>query len=150
MTAVQEGILYCSPGISSSKQEKARSKSQRQYRSDTTRATIEADQILLAIQQLASSSNSANFHNNIDRISKLPKSFTTTRPIFDWNQKNSNRLKICFEEVSKFTTYSQKKKEYNNSTLSCVVMTCIRLKTSNFNATAKRKLQRLVFNPTHQ
>ena len=48
-----------------------------------TPATIEADQILLAHQKLASNNTSANFHNNIKRISKLPKSLTTTITTFD-------------------------------------------------------------------
>ena len=83
MTATQEEIPYCSPTTSSGKQKKARSTSQLQFRSENTPATIEADQILLALQQLATNSNSANFDNNISRISKLPKSLTTTLPTFD-------------------------------------------------------------------
>ena len=83
MTATQEEVLYCSPTTSSGKQMKARSTSQPQFRSENTPATIEADQILLALQQLATNSNSANFNNNISRISKLPKSLTTTMPTFD-------------------------------------------------------------------
>ena len=81
-TATQEEIPYCSPTTSSGKQKKARSTSQPQFRSENTPATIEADQILLALQQLATNSNSANFNNNISRISKLPKSLTTTMPTF--------------------------------------------------------------------
>ena len=46
MTATQEEIPYCSPTTSTSKQKKARSTSQPQFRSEITRATIEADQIL--------------------------------------------------------------------------------------------------------
>ena len=72
MTATQEEIPYCSPTTSSGKQKKARSTSQPQFRSENTPATIEADQILLALQQMATNSNSANFNNNISRISKLP------------------------------------------------------------------------------
>ena len=72
VTAVQEEIPYCSTGISSGKQKKARSTSQPQFRSDNTPATIEAYQILLALQQLAKNSNSANFNNNMSLISKLP------------------------------------------------------------------------------
>ena len=82
-TATQEEIPYCSPTTSSDKQKKARSTSQPQFRSDNTPTTIEADQILLALQQMATSSYSANFNNNISRISKLPKSLTTTIPTFD-------------------------------------------------------------------
>ena len=45
MTATQEEILYCCPTTSSSKQKKARSTSQPQFRSENTPATIEADHI---------------------------------------------------------------------------------------------------------
>ena len=83
VTAVQEEIPYCSSGISSAKQKKARSRSQPNFRSENTLATIEADQILLALQQLATNSNSANVNNNSNKISKLPKSLTTTMPTFD-------------------------------------------------------------------
>ena len=83
VTGVQEQIPYCSPGTSSGKQEKARSASQPYFPSGNTPATIEADQILLALQQLATNSNSANFNNNINRVSKMPKSLTTTMPTFD-------------------------------------------------------------------
>ena len=81
VTGVQEEIPNCSSGISSSKQ-KTRSTSQPHIRSEKNPATIEADQILLAFQQLASNSNSANFKNNNNRISKMPKYLTTTMPIF--------------------------------------------------------------------
>ena len=88
MTGATEQIrsqhdTYCSPGTSSGKQKKNRSTSQPQFRSENTPATIEADKILLALQQLANNNNSANFPNNINRISKLPKSLTTTMPTFD-------------------------------------------------------------------
>ena len=83
VTEIQEETPYCSPGTSSGKQKKARSTSQPQFRSENIPATIEADQILLALQQLATNSNSVNFKNNISRNSKLPKSLTTTMPTFD-------------------------------------------------------------------
>ena len=83
MTAVQEEIPHCSSGISSGKRKKSRSTSQPQFGSENTPATIEAEQILLAVQQLATNSNSANVNNNINRSSKLPKSLTTTTPTFD-------------------------------------------------------------------
>ena len=63
MTTTQEEIPYCSPTTSSGKQKKAHSTSRPQFRSENTPATIEADQILLALQQLATNSNSANFNN---------------------------------------------------------------------------------------
>ena len=66
MTRVHEEVTYCSPSTSSGKQKQNRSTSQPQFRSENTAATIEADQILLALQQLANNNNSANFHNNIN------------------------------------------------------------------------------------
>ena len=57
VTGVQEETPYCSPGTLSEKQKKARSTSQPQFRSENTPATIEADQILLAPQQLAMNNN---------------------------------------------------------------------------------------------
>ena len=82
-TEIHDGIPYSSPSFSSGKQKTLRSTSQSQFRSGNTPATIEADQILLALQQLATNSISANFNKNIKRISKLPESLTTTMPTFD-------------------------------------------------------------------
>ena len=78
VTGVQEEIPYCSPGTYSVKKKKTRSTSQPQFGSATTPAMIEADQILLALQQLATQSYSANFNNNINRFSKMPKPLTAT------------------------------------------------------------------------
>ena len=83
LTGIHEEVTCCPPSTSSGKQKKKRFTSQPQFRSENTPATIEADQNLLALQQLANNNNSANFHNNINRISKLPKSLTTTMPTFD-------------------------------------------------------------------
>ena len=58
MTDIHEEVTYCSPSTSSGKQKKNRSTSQPQFRSENTPATIEADQILLALQQLANNNNS--------------------------------------------------------------------------------------------
>ena len=96
MTATQNEIPFCSPTMSSGKQKKARSTSQPQFRSENTPATIEADQILLALQQLATSSISANFNNNITQMSKVPKSLTTTMLTFDGKSKKFE----LFEDLS--------------------------------------------------
>ena len=96
-TGVQEEIPYCSPGTSSGKQKKARSTSQSQFRSENTPATIEADQILLALQQLSTNSNSVNFNSNITRISKLSKSLTTTMPIFDGRSEKFKMFEDLFQ-----------------------------------------------------
>ena len=95
VTAVQEEISYCSIRISSGKQKKARSTSQPHFHSENTPATIEADPILLALQHLATNSNSANFNNNITRISKLSESLTPTMPTFDGK---SEKLEL-FEDL---------------------------------------------------
>ena len=96
MTEVHE-VTYCSPSTSSGKQKKNRSTSQPQCRSENTPATIEADQILLALQQLANNNNSANFQNNINRISKLPKSLTTTMPTFDGKSEKFELFEDLFQ-----------------------------------------------------
>ena len=96
MTAPQE-IPYCSATTSSGKQKKARSTSQPQFRSENTPATIQADQMLLALQQLATNSNSANFNNNISRISKLPNSLKTTMPTIDGKSKNFELFEDLFQ-----------------------------------------------------
>ena len=97
VTAVQEDIPYYSSGISSGKQKTARSTSQPQFRSENTPATIEADQILLALQQLPRSSNSSNVNNNSNRISKLPKSLTTTMPTFDGKSEKFELFEDLFQ-----------------------------------------------------
>ena len=96
-TATQEEIPCCSPITSSGKQKKARSTSQPQFRTENTPATIESDRILLALQQLATNSNSANVNNNSNRILKLPKFLTTTMPTFDGKSENIELFEDVFE-----------------------------------------------------
>ena len=97
VTAVQEEIPYCSSGISSRKQKKARSTSEPQFCSENTPATIEADQIYSAFQHLATNSNSANVNNNSNRISKLPKSLTTTMPTFNGKSERVELFEYLFQ-----------------------------------------------------
>ena len=105
----QEEITYCSTGTSSGKQKKARSTSQPQFRSENTPATIEADQILLTLQQLATKSNSANFNNKISRILKLSKFSQQQYPRLMESQRKSKYLKICSKQVWKSTTSWQRR-----------------------------------------
>ena len=65
VTRIPEEITYCSPGTSSRKQKKIQSASQPQFRFQNTLATIEANQILLTLQQLANNTNFADFNTNI-------------------------------------------------------------------------------------
>ena len=97
MTATQNEIPYCSPTTSSGKQKKARSTSQPQFRNDNSTATIEADQILLALQQVAKDSDSASFNNNFSQTSKLPKSFTTTVAAFDGKSEKFELFEDLFQ-----------------------------------------------------
>ena len=101
MTATQEEVLYCSPTTSPGKQKKAPSTSQPQFRSEKTLATIGATQTLLALQQLAKNSNSANFFNIIIRVSKLPKSLTTTMPTFDGKSEKFDLFEDLCQKILK-------------------------------------------------
>ena len=172
MTITQEEIPYCSLSTSSGKQKKERSTSQLQFHSENTPATIEADQILLALQQLATNSNSINFNNNISRISKLLKSLTTTMPTFDGK---SNKFEL-FEDLiqTSLKIHNQLTEEdkinYFHSLMRGDALQTFRNNTSpnrenlgetltvfrkkyvkpQSMATAKYKFQRLVFNPANQ
>ena len=172
VTATQEEIPYCSPTTPSGKQKKARSTSQPLFRSESTPATIQADQNLLALQQLATNSNSANFNNNISRISKLPKSLTTTMPTFDVKSKKIKLFEDLFQTSFKihnqltegdkvdyfhslmrgyalqtFKNISSPNRE--NLTEILIAFRRIYVKPQSI-ATAKHKFQQLVFNPANQ
>ena len=102
VTGVHEEVMYCSPSTSSGKQKKNRSTSQPQYCNENTPATIEADQVLLALQQLANNNNSANFHSNINRISKLPKSLRTRMLRFDGKSEKFELFEDLFQTSLKY------------------------------------------------
>ena len=169
----QEEIPYRSTSTSSGKQKKERSTSQPQFRSENTPATLEADQILLALQQLATKNNSANFNNNISRISKLPKSLTTTMPTFDGKSEKFELFEDLFQ-TSSLNIHNQLTEEdkinYFHSLMRGdalqtfknitnpnrenlgEILTVFRRKyvKSQSMATAKHKFQRLFFNPANQ
>ena len=174
MTATPKKIPYCSATTSSGKQKKARSTSQPQFRSENTPATIEADQISLALQQLATNSNSANFNNNISRISKIPKSLTTTMLTFDGKSEEFELFEDLFQKSLK--THNQLTKEdkinyshtlmrgdalqtFKNTTSPNIdklgeILTVFPRKyvkpQSMATAKQKHKPQQLVFNPTNR
>ena len=171
-TGVREEVTYCSPSTSSGKQKKTRSTSQPQFRSENTPATIEADQILLALQQLANNNNSATFHNNINRISKLPKSLTTTMPTFDGKTEKFELFEDLFQTSLKIhnqlteddrSNYFhslmrgdalQTFKNINGPTRENLgeILAVFRRKyvKPQSMATAKHNFQKLVFNPANQ
>ena len=167
----QEEIPYCSASTSSGRQKKVRSTSQPQLRSENTSATLEADQILLALQQLATNSNSANFNNNISRISKLPKSLTTTMPTFDGKSEKFELFEDLFQTSLKIHNQMTEEDKINyfhylmrgdalqtfknitspNRENLAEILTVFRRKyvKPQSMATAKHKFQQLVFNPAN-
>ena len=171
-TETQAEIPYCSPSTSSGNQKKARSTSQPRIRSEKTPATTEADQILSALQQLAANSISANFNNNISRISKLPKSLTTTMPTFDGKSEKFEMFEDLYQTSLKFLNQLTEEDKINyfhslkrgdavqtfknitspNRENLGEILTVFRRKYVNPQsmATAKHKFQRLVFNLTNQ
>ena len=171
VTGVHKEVMYCSPSTSSGKQKKKRSTSQPQFRSENTPATIEADQILLALQQLANN-NSAIFHNNINRISKLPKSLTTTMPTFDGKSETFELFEDLFpasleihnqlteeDRINYFHSLMkgdalQTFKNINGPTRENLgeILAVFRRRyvKPQSMATAKQKFQKLVFNPANQ
>ena len=172
VTAVQEEIPYCSSVISSGEQKKALSTSQPQFCRENIPATIEADQFLLALQQLATSSNSANVNNYSNRISKLPKSLRTTMPIFDGKSEKFELFEDLFQTSLKIHNQLTEEDKINyfhslmrgdalqtfknidspNRENLTEILTVFRRKyvKSQSMATAKHKFQQLVFNPANQ
>ena len=168
----QEEIPYCSTSTTTGKQKKARYTSQPQFRSENTPATLEADQILLALQQLATNSNSTNFNNNISRISKLPKSLTTTMPTFDGKSEKFELFEDLFQTSLKIhnqLTEEDKINYFHSLMRGDALQTFKNITTPSREnlaeiptvfrrkyvkpqsmATAKHKFQRLVFNPANQ
>ena len=172
VTGVHEEVMYCSPSPSSGKQKKSRSTSQPQFGSENTPATTEADQILLALQQLANNNNSANFHNSISRISKLPKSLTTTMPTFDGKSEKFELFEDLFQTSLKIHNHLTEEdrinyfhslmrgdalqtfKNINGPTRENLgeILAVFRRKyvKPQSMATAKHKFQKLVFKPANQ
>ena len=172
MTGVHEEVTYCPPTTSSGKQKKNRSLSEPQFRSENTPATIEADQILLALQQLANNNKSANFHKNINKFSKLPKSHTTTLPKFDKKSQKFQLFEDLFQTSLKIHNQLTEDdrinyfrslmrgdalrtfKNINGATQNNLGEFLAVFRTKNVKpqsrATAKHKFQKLVFNQPNQ
>ena len=172
LTGSHEEVMYCSPSTSSGKQKRNRSTSQLQFRSENTPATIKSDQILLAFQQLANNNNSAKFQNNINRISKLPKSLTTTMPTFDGKSEKFELFEDLFrtslkihnqlteedrinyfhslmrgDALQTFKNINGPTRENLGENLAVFRMKYVKPQSM---ATAKHKFQKLVFNPANQ
>ena len=172
VAGVHEEVTYCSSKTSSEKQQKNRSTSQPQFRSENTPSTIEADQILLEFQQLANNNNSENFHNNFNRISKMPKSLTTTTPTFDGKSGKFELFEDLFrtslkihnqlteedrinyfhslmrgDALQTFKNNNGPTRENLGENLSVFRRKCVKPQSM---PTSKHKFQKFVFNPANQ
>ena len=172
VTGVQEEIPDCSSETSSGKQKKARSTSQPQFRSENTPATTEADQILLALQQLATNINSANVNTISNRISKLSEYLTTTMPTFNGKSEKFELFEDLFQTSFKIHNQLTEEDKINyfhslmrgdalqtfknfdspNRENLTEILTVFRRKyvKPQSMATAKHKFQQIVFNPANQ
>ena len=167
-----EEVTFQSPGPSSGKQKKARSTSQPQFRSENNPETIEADQILLALQQIANNANRTQLEDNINRIAKLPKSLTTTMPTFDGKTEKLELFEDLFQTSLKIHNQlsEEHKINYFHSLMRGDALQTFKNITSPARenleeilvifrrkyvkpqsmATAKHKFQKLVFDPSKQ
>ena len=172
VTGVHEEVTYCSSSTSSGKQKKNRYTSQPHFGSENTPATIEADQTLSLFQQLENKNNSANFHNNINRIFNLPKSLTTTMPTFDGKCEKFELFEDVFQTSLKSHNQPTEEdrinyfhslikgdalqtfKNNNGPTRENLgeILAVFRRNFLKFQsmATAKHNFQKLVFNPANQ
>ena len=127
---------------------------------------------MLALRQLAMNSNSANFNNNINKISKLPKSLRTTIPTFDGKPQKFELFEDPFQTSLK--TDKQLSEEYKMNYFHSLwpgdalqtiknitspnreklgeILTVFRRKylKPQSMVTVKHKFHRLVFNPANQ
>ena len=172
VTGVHEEVTYCSPSTSSGKQKKNRSTNQPQFSSEHTPVTIEVDQILLALQQLANNKTSAIFYKIFNRISELPKSLTTTMPTFDRKSEKPELFEDLFQASLKihhqlteddrinyfhslmrgdalqtFKNINGPNRENLVEILAVFRWKYVKLQSM---ATAKHKFQKIVFNPANQ
>ena len=127
---------------------------------------------MLALQQLAKNNNSANFQKNINKISKLPKSLTTTMPTSEGKSEKFELFEDLFQtslkihnqltEGNRINYYQslmrgdalQTFKNINGPTRENLgeIVAVFRRKyvKPQSMTTAKHKFQKLVFNPANQ
>ena len=108
---------YCYPSTFSGKQNENCRTSQRQIRSENTPGRSKQTSFFFTLQQLANNKNSAIFHSNVNRITKLPKSITTTTQTFDGKSEKFQLFEDFFQTSSKFTISWLKMTESTTSTL---------------------------------
>ena len=121
---------------------------------------------------MATNSNSANFNNKINRISKLPKSLTTTIPTFDGKSEKFELFEDLFQTSLKIhnqLTEEDQTNYFHSLMLRDALQTFKNITSPNrenlgeiltvfprkylkpqSKATAKHKFHRLVFSPANQ
>ena len=127
---------------------------------------------MLALQQLATNSNSASFNNNISRISKVPESLTRALPTFDGKSEKFELFEDLFQASLKIhnqLTQEDKINYFHSLMRGDALQTFKNITTPNREhlgeiltvfrrkyvkpqsmATTKHKFLRLVFNPANQ
>ena len=170
VTGPQEEMPYCSP-TSSWKHKKAPQESatiwQWEYPCDNWRRRD-----FVGPSTIVTNSNSANSNNNNKRISKLPKSHSTTMPTFDGKSEKFELFEDLIQTSSKIHNHltEEDKIIYFHSLMRGDALQTFRNITSHNRenldknmtlfrrknvkpqsvATAKHKFQQLVFNPANQ
>ena len=95
-TGVHEEVIYCSLKTSSGKQKKKRSTSQLKLNGENTLLRLKQTNFCCPFSNWQITTVLQNFHNNINRISKLPKPLTTTMPTFDGKSEKFELFKDLF------------------------------------------------------
>ena len=126
----------------------------------------------MALQQLTNNNNSSNFQNNINRISKLPKSLTATMPTFDGKTEKFELFEDLFQTSIKIhielteddrinyfhslmrgdalQTYKNIISPTRENLGEILAVFRRKYVKPQSMATAKHKFQKLVFNPANQ
>ena len=171
LTGVHEEVTYCSPSTSSGKQKKPLYQStaisqQKLPCDDWGRPNF------VGPSAVTKNNNSANFQNNINRISKLPKSLTTTMPTFDGKSEKFELFEDLFQTSLKIHNQLteddrinyfhslmkgdalQTFKNINGPTRENLEEILLVFRRKHVKpqpmVTAKHKFQKLVFNPAKQ
>ena len=176
VTEVHERVTYCSLSTSSGKQKKNRSTSQPHFRGEKILATVEGDQSLLALQQLADNKTTIlqTFMTIFVKFLSCQSQSLQQRPRLTGEPRGLSCLKTFSKRASKCTINWLKMTESSTPTLSWWEIRCSHSKTLTAQgptrnslrdilavfcrkyvkpqsmATAKHKFQKLDFYPANQ
>ena len=108
-----EEVTYCSPSTSSGKQKETTPPVNRNSAVRGALQRSKIDYYLLALQPLPNGNSSAIFHNNVNRISKLLKSFKTTMHTFDGKSEKFELFEDLFQTSLKVHNQMTKENRIN-------------------------------------